>query len=78
MLSIILNFSYDKFCLFKKVYYICLMKLFKDTASKSNLFVIIFFVIMSIIAFSVSGCDDKSQPIIIKSKDSIVEVNDSI
>ena len=54
------------------------MKLFKDTTSKSNLFVIIFFVIMSIIAFSFSGCDDKSQPIIIKGKDSTVEVNDSI
>ena len=42
------------------------MKLFKNPTAKSNFLVFIFFLILTIIAFTFSSCNNDVKPIIIK------------
>lgn len=42
------------------------MKIFDNTTFKSNLFVFIFFLVLTIIAVTFSGCGDEKKPIVIK------------
>lgn len=45
------------------------MKIFKNPNSKSNFFVFLFFLILTIISFTFSSCGDEVKPIIIKEID---------
>jgi len=42
------------------------MKIFKSTTAKSNFFVIVFFLVLTIIAVVFSGCSDDKKPIVIR------------
>lgn len=45
------------------------MKIFKNPTAKSNFFVFLFFLILTIISFTFSSCDDEVKPIIIREVD---------
>ena len=51
------------------------MKLFKNPTAKSNFLVFIFFLVLTIIAFTFSGCGEDTKPIVIRNKD-IVDSTD--
>lgn len=54
------------------------MKLFKNTTSKSNFLVFIFFLVLTIISIVLSGCNDDAKPIIIREVEKKEFVSESV